>query len=586
MMDPTSNLPSQLTTKQLQVASQLEENQQPNRVFYRVGGGINLEKMEIVSEIFHRILTPLYGSQEKAIRQIEESSDRHCYLLCNEEFPAGILMFKTVLTNEFAEYGITNSVEIKSLFVDNAAQNSGRGLGSCLIDKLKEEVSRLALGENGIHVTVSETKEDSLAFFKKKNFSIVHAWKDRYLPGVTEYLLFCPTRIHATAAVCSEQKDEAAHQLLSRNLSATVFSTPPRSNRNSILKQQAVINESNSSQKIAQVVRVISNAHVDDIHTLTKLSDQTFISGSKDNSLVKWSFEGEKLCVVDEVEPDLQSERNWITAVKPLNDDYWLSGQRDGKISLWRTNGEFVREIKMILPKLGSHQSLPYNARRVTCLAASLDRMNPSFFVGFPTIFNEFNLIEGRTIASHSCHSNDWMYCIHPLTKKQMIGVVGATVTLWDKNNGNWSISDTLLQEGRKVRTAYSQKAIRPFISDLTPIVDSQNLFGLATLTEKVAILDINSKNIIQEWNEHQGRVWSVHSINQETLISSGEDRSIKLWDRRISRSVNTIRNRIGQVTATLPLSEHLVVAGACPEGVLKSYGDEGAQIIYYDLRK
>lgn len=166
------------------------------RVLHQVDGR-DLEKMAIVEEIFNRVLTPLYGDQMKAINQIRESVDRKCYLLFDNDLPAGVLVFKTVLSNEFAEFGITDSIEIKSLFVHNAEQNSGRGLGSNLINKLMEEVSDLALNHKGIHVTVSETKEDSMAFFQKKGFKIAHAWKDRYVQNVTEYLLSCPAKIDA-----------------------------------------------------------------------------------------------------------------------------------------------------------------------------------------------------------------------------------------------------------------------------------------------------------------------------------------------------------------------------------------------------
>ncbi len=51
-----------------------------NRVFYRVGGVEYPEKMSVLTEIFNRILTPLYGSQDKALQQIRESRDRKCFL--------------------------------------------------------------------------------------------------------------------------------------------------------------------------------------------------------------------------------------------------------------------------------------------------------------------------------------------------------------------------------------------------------------------------------------------------------------------------------------------------------------------------
>lgn len=542
----------------------LSNNELLNRKFYPVGGE-NLDKMEIIAEIFNRILTPLYGSQAKAIQQIRESSDRRCYLLYEGETPSGVLMFKTVLSNEFAEFGIRNSIEIKSLFVDNAAQNSGKGLGSALVDKLKEESAKLALGESGIHVTVSETKQDSLLFFRKKGFEITHAWKNKYIQGVTEYLLFCPTRIREQA---SEQMGRVTQS----------FNETHISNKTSEKKSE--------SRKIYECFHVIKKAHLDDIHALKKLSDGTFVSGSKDNSLYKWSERGDLVSVVDEVEPSLQSERNWITAIQVLNDEYWLSGQRNGQISLWKTNGGFVREIKLPLPKIGTHVSHMHNARRVTCLAAGLDAHKPSFFVGFPTMFDEFNFIEGRTSSSTKVSPNDWMYCIHPLTKESILGVVAATVGIWSKTEVGWNLRETLIEESFKERHHRGVKVQRPFVSDLKPLVDSPNHFGLSLLNGQVKVLDISSRGkIVQEWNEHQGRVWSIEPIGPNTFASSGEDRSIRFWDQRHgSGSVHTIADHVGQVTSMLSLNDHILIAGTCPERALESI--EGAQIRFYDLRK
>lgn len=161
---------------------------------------INDQKLElyaIICEIFHRILEPLYGPQAKALGQILDASDRRCFLLLENRMPSGVLVFKTELSDEYSSIGISKSVEIKSLFLDSSKKTSGHGLGSRLINKLTEEVVAMNLSEEGIHVTVSENKPESLTFFKKKGFTITHEWKDRYTKGSVEYLLFCPRKIYA-----------------------------------------------------------------------------------------------------------------------------------------------------------------------------------------------------------------------------------------------------------------------------------------------------------------------------------------------------------------------------------------------------
>lgn len=529
-----------------------------DRKFYPVGGK-HIERMDILSEIFNRILIPLYGNQDKAIAQIKESKDRKCYLLYEGNTPSGVLAYKTIPSDEFAEFGVKNSIEIKSLFVDHSLQNSGRGLGSTLIDKLKDKVakmgSKLDFKPDGIHVTVSETKVESLSFFRKKGFDVAHAWKSRYMLGVTEYLLYCPLKIKE---VNKELQDSQ------QKLSALKLST----------------------EFTSELIHTIHNAHFDDIHALKLLSDGTFISGSKDNSLRKWDKSGNLITVVYDVEPTLQSERDWVTAVEVINDEYWVSGERSGRIFLWKTNGEYVKEIKLKLPRGSKHISQSLNALRVNCFASGLNPNKPSLFVGLPTMFDEYNLIEGRTEFCKTVHNNDWVYCVHPVSQTKVFAVIGCAVKAFDMLNEEWTAGDVILPEPQKVKSSREGKPFyqRQFISSFIPLKSSKNHFGLAVFGGFVKVLDAESKKIIQSWKEHEGRVWSLENTSLNTFASSGEDKTVKIWDARIwKNSVRTIDNHIGQVTSLMKLDDNTLVAGTCPEkGVISK---ESAEIKFYDLR-
>lgn len=527
----------------------------PRKFFYPVGGE-HLEKMGVISEIFNRILTPLYGSQDKAIEQIRESKDRKAFLMYEEEVPVGVLVFKTVLSDEFAQQNIRKSVEIKSLFVDQSSQNSGRGLGSALVDKLKEEVEKMGLGHEGIHVTVSETKQESLFFFQKKGFQIAHAWKDRYIKGVTEYLLSCPAKI---------EKIEAAR-------------VPSTS-----IDGKRVISIKESS--IPELVHIIHSAHLDDIHGLKKLSDGTFVSGSKDNCVYKWNSRGEVVKIVDEVEPTNQNDRNWITAMEVLNDDYFITGDRSGKVKIWSTSGEFVREVKLKLPNPRDYVSHEFNQRRVNCLAPGVVPTKPSFFVGFPTIMDEFSFIDNRTTTSTKLHDNDWAYCIHPLNSKEMLAVVGGSIDLWGKEDKKWEYKDKIVSEEKKYWTQINGKKrqVRPFISALTPLSSDKSLFGYSMFNGSVRTVDITTKKITANWQEHTDRVWAVEQISEHVIASSSDDRSIKFYDLRERKSIHTIPDHIGSVTSLLKFDSNTLLAGSCPPNVIGT--NTGAQIRFYDIR-
>lgn len=532
----------------------------PNRSFYQIGGKF-LEKMDVVTEIFNRVLQPLYGPQEKAIKQIRESTDRKCLLLYEETLPVGVLVFKTVLSNEFEEFGVKNSIEIKSLFIDQSIQNSGRGLGSALIERLQKEVSDLHLRHDGIHVTVSDKKQESLMFFRKKNFQIVHQWKGKYQQDSIEYLLSCPAIIRQ-----SEEKKMAELEAGLGKLSHC----------------QA---ERRFTRDVSALVRVIPNAHLDDIHALKKLSDGTFVSSSKDNSMYKWNTNGERVRTIYEVEPTQRDERDWGTALQVINDEYWVSGERSGRISLWKTNGNYIKDIQPKLPKQGSHVSNKYNTQRITCFANGLNANKPSFFVGLPTMFDEFNFIEGRTEFSTKVHDNDWVYSICPLQEKNILIVTAGNVDVWSKENNSWHHKENLISEPRQQRTRKScDKPQRPFISSLVPLSSSKDLFGLSVFDGSVKVLDVVQKRVVVQWKEHVGRVWAVESITPQLFASSGQDRSIKLWDTRHKKSVHTIPDHVGPVSALLSWDQNTLIAGTCPENACSI--NQGAEIRIYDVRR
>jgi len=99
-----------------------------------------------------------------------------------------VLVFKTFLAPFIFEKREYPSVELKTLFVINSDQNSGRGIGSILLSKCEEEICKL--DAKGIIVTVSEEKRDSLDFFMKKGFFVVEEQPGRYKENVTEFALF------------------------------------------------------------------------------------------------------------------------------------------------------------------------------------------------------------------------------------------------------------------------------------------------------------------------------------------------------------------------------------------------------------
>jgi hypothetical protein len=66
-----------------------------------------------VKKYFNEVIKPLYGDQIYALKQIGKSIDRKCELFYENDEEVGMLVYKTLLTNEYAEMGIEKALEIK-----------------------------------------------------------------------------------------------------------------------------------------------------------------------------------------------------------------------------------------------------------------------------------------------------------------------------------------------------------------------------------------------------------------------------------------------------------------------------------------
>ena len=145
-----------------------------------------------VKELFEEVIAPIYGNQDTALQKIASAQDRTCVLLIDDSEDVkqilGVLVYKTFPVQEFSSNGIPSALEIKTLFVVNAEKNSGRGIGTQLINKVFSHAQSNEQFQN-IVVTVSEKKTDALRFFKYKGFEIIDSWTDAYQKGTTEHLL-------------------------------------------------------------------------------------------------------------------------------------------------------------------------------------------------------------------------------------------------------------------------------------------------------------------------------------------------------------------------------------------------------------
>jgi len=155
-----------------------------NYTFEKVNG--NSPYFNIVKKEFENVIAPIYGDQGVALKKIAKATERVCEVLLSDNNVSGILVYKSAPNNEFANYGAKNTLELKTLFVVNAAEQSGKGIGTKLIERIMQ-VAQNEIFES-VTVTVSDKKTESLAFFQKKGFKHVESFADKYNKGETELL--------------------------------------------------------------------------------------------------------------------------------------------------------------------------------------------------------------------------------------------------------------------------------------------------------------------------------------------------------------------------------------------------------------
>lgn len=136
-------------------------------------------------QLIEKIIVPLYGDQTETYSEIFERNCKSAYLLFNfKNEPLGALIFRNGLSQRFEFLDITNAVELKTLFVVDSAKNSGKGIGSKLLDKCLEYAYQLKA--ESIVVTISKNKDDAIHFFEHKGFQKILDIPGKYKKGITE----------------------------------------------------------------------------------------------------------------------------------------------------------------------------------------------------------------------------------------------------------------------------------------------------------------------------------------------------------------------------------------------------------------
>jgi WD40 repeat protein len=332
-------------------------------------------------------------------------------------------------------------------------------------------------------------------------------------------------------------------------------------------------------------VTVVKFAHLDDIHTILKLKDGTFITGSKDGALKKWDFQGK--LVADVFIPPYVNYKSWITALAPLGHDRWLSGTRDGYVHLWDLKGKQLQEINA--KPIASKQAVckERNLSRVNCLVDYTQFSSaPRFLTGWA---KQFTLhpqhLKFQREAFCFTSDNDWVYSIVPLAPRRFLTITGCRLDIFShepRSFAKW-YSDSLIGEPADPATRQ-----RYFISAVVPMVGNVAQFGLSIFNGTISVLDIQAKKYVFRAQEHQNRVWMIENLRPSCFASCADDGLIKIWDLRAqAKSTATLQDNLeesARVSVLSSLAEYQFVSGSCPDKLDQT--EDRARLSFWDLRK
>lgn len=331
-------------------------------------------------------------------------------------------------------------------------------------------------------------------------------------------------------------------------------------------------------------LKIVKNVHQDDIHCVASLADKTFVTGSKDGSIKKWNRDGTLVRLI--VDPKKIDYTKWVTAIAPFDGENWLSGTREGKAYLWNNAG--TASIDMLtkhapLPSKKNPKCKARNAHRINCLAGFTAQSKKAFFfAGWATQFSLHDATTCKRLRCTYTSENDWVYAIQPLTPEALLVVTGCRLEVWGLKKGtyDWEMQNSLIAENRKLPQ-------RPYISAITPLLNSAEKFGLAVFDGSVRVCDLEKKSIVFWGQEHIERVWTIENIARDCFASCGDDGFVKLWDvRSPPKSLWSLKGNEhakARVSILLNNGEHQLIGGSCPDDVKRSH--DKAQFTFWDIR-
>ena len=327
----------------------------------------------------------------------------------------------------------------------------------------------------------------------------------------------------------------------------------------------------------------INNAHKDDIHAISKVTANSFISGSKDSSIKHFSLDGRMIKLLS-IHPACTGPYHpylfWVTALDNFSDGSWVSGQRNSFLQCKDLRGNSY--FSALANNGISGACKPRNENRI-CSLKCLDLYTS--LVGLPGGFFEFDYDTKKTIRAVSLGTSDWVYGFCAINPDRLAVIHSTSLSIFQPLEKSYVKIDTVISYDQAER-----REQKPFISSIQPMkeleaFESVQKVVLSFFGGETQVWDLEAQRPTHRGLEHAKRVWQSIPHTPNSYLSSSDDGTIKLWDLRHSEeSIHTFTDHPGRVSSLCLLNDHTFVAGTCASD-LNSDPDR-AQLYFYDLRR
>jgi hypothetical protein len=151
-------------------------------------------EFEVSMKALRNVLDPIYGENviSQLVHKLVHNNDRVCEIYYENSIPKGLIIFKNFLSNEYADWGVKNGYEQKTTLPMIPEDRTTRlAMRKKIMERLLHRAANNALQMNAecFFGTVNEVKGGTLKLLFRLGFELVHTFKDKFHPGVDEYLI-------------------------------------------------------------------------------------------------------------------------------------------------------------------------------------------------------------------------------------------------------------------------------------------------------------------------------------------------------------------------------------------------------------